>query len=384
MTKRSIRALLAGLGVLAATLLGACSGGGAGGLTAPVIAVQPADASVPSGQKASFSVVAAATPAPSYQWRRNGSDIPGATSANYVTPALVLADGGAVYSVAVSNSQGAVVSNPARLGVTAVTSAEKRSLLGLMDLAAQLYLAGLAPMKLEQDWVFIEPTDVCMSGVGAATLNGVPAFAGQEMPYTASVSATFNACAMLDGTSFNGIAAAAYDFPDPDTWTGTASFTMTEMRLTSRSGGVVDMDYTVNGTGLLAVTDSTLPTEHTFRFLATPAAGATLRNELDGLTATFATGALDITVGMDSNGRLRLNYTWNNLNTNISGVAYVANGFYELIYDAQGALASAAGEVNFTADGASIGRIYATPTGLAVEVDGVAAPMKAPSGALRR
>jgi hypothetical protein len=53
----------------------------------------------------------------SYQWRKNGANISGATSASYSTPATVTADNGALFSVVVSNTAGSVTSNNATLTV---------------------------------------------------------------------------------------------------------------------------------------------------------------------------------------------------------------------------------------------------------------------------
>ena len=53
----------------------------------------------------------------SYQWRKNGSDIEGATNSVYVTPTLTLLDDGSVFSVVVSNPGGSVTSRDARLAV---------------------------------------------------------------------------------------------------------------------------------------------------------------------------------------------------------------------------------------------------------------------------
>ena len=386
MLNRSIHALCLVLLGVASLMLAACTGGGgSGGSAAPVIALQPADATVMSGETASFSVVASASPAPSYQWRRNGLDIAGATSASYVTPALALADGGAVYTVAVSNSVGAVNSNDARLGVRAVTSAEKRSLLSVVLLTLELYLAGLSPYALIDNWVFVEPTTVCLSGVGSAMVNGVPAIAGQEVPTAATVSASFSNCTTAGGTSYSGSSSVAYDFPLFDYLAGTASATATSnnLRYTSRTNGTVDMDFTANGAGGFVLTGETTSTEEVVTITLTPAAGASVRNELSGLTETFAGGGLIITIGLDASENMRWRFAFDRLSTSISGVTYVAEGFNEVMIGAQGVTAGS-GEVNLTADGVNIGRVYANASGLHVEVDGVSQPLKAPGGTARR
>jgi hypothetical protein len=89
---------------------------------APKITMAPANATVTVGQVAVFQVVASGTPAPTYQWQKNGANISGATSASYATPATVAGDSGATFDVIVSNSVGSVTSSVAKLTVNAVTT----------------------------------------------------------------------------------------------------------------------------------------------------------------------------------------------------------------------------------------------------------------------
>src|SRR5262249_23645791 len=88
----------------------------------PVITTQPANKTVTVGQAATFTVVATGSPLPTYQWRKGGAAISGATLATYTTPAPVAEDDGAVFDVIVTNSVGTVISNPATLRVGAVGS----------------------------------------------------------------------------------------------------------------------------------------------------------------------------------------------------------------------------------------------------------------------
>lgn len=86
-------------------------------VTPPMITTQPADRAVRAGQAARFNVVASGTPPLSYQWRKNGIEISGATAATYTTPPATADDNGARFSVIVSNSAGSVTSNDAILTV---------------------------------------------------------------------------------------------------------------------------------------------------------------------------------------------------------------------------------------------------------------------------
>jgi hypothetical protein len=80
-----------------------------------VITANPVSADICLGQEAVLQVVASGTP--SYQWRKDGIDIPGANSDTFTIPAIAPADEGA-YDVVVSNCCGnAATSSVATIGV---------------------------------------------------------------------------------------------------------------------------------------------------------------------------------------------------------------------------------------------------------------------------
>jgi hypothetical protein len=85
---------------------------------APAITTQPASQTVTAGQTATFNVTATGTAPLTYQWRKGGVAISGATSSTYTTPATASSDNGAQFTVLVSNTVGSVTSNPATLTVT--------------------------------------------------------------------------------------------------------------------------------------------------------------------------------------------------------------------------------------------------------------------------
>jgi hypothetical protein len=89
---------------------------------APTITTQPANQTVTVGQTATFSVTATGTAPLTYQWQKNGTAINGATATTYTTPATVLADSGAQFSVTVSNAVGNTPSNSATLTVNAAST----------------------------------------------------------------------------------------------------------------------------------------------------------------------------------------------------------------------------------------------------------------------
>lgn len=95
--------------------------------SAPQIVAQPRSVSVVDGGTATFTVAAVGAVPLAYQWQRNGINLPGATAAQLVVPAVALADHRAQYRVLVSNSNGSAISERAELLVPVVTLAEAKA-----------------------------------------------------------------------------------------------------------------------------------------------------------------------------------------------------------------------------------------------------------------
>jgi hypothetical protein len=85
----------------------------------PTIASPPASQIVALGQRLTLTVTAAGSAPLTYQWRKDGSALTGATAATVVREAVQLADAGD-YSVAVTNSAGSVESAAARVAIAGI------------------------------------------------------------------------------------------------------------------------------------------------------------------------------------------------------------------------------------------------------------------------
>lgn len=72
---------------------------------------------VPVGKKVTLTVTSDGTPPFNFQWKKNGVDIPGANSVDYVITSAAQTDAG-IYTVYVSNSAGGILSDEATVTVS--------------------------------------------------------------------------------------------------------------------------------------------------------------------------------------------------------------------------------------------------------------------------
>jgi glucose/arabinose dehydrogenase len=88
----------------------------------PFITSQPSDQTVAQGQSATFQITADGPGILTYQWTRNGVDIPSSSSPSYTLTNATLADNGAKFRCRVASEFGTTFSNEATLTVTAPPS----------------------------------------------------------------------------------------------------------------------------------------------------------------------------------------------------------------------------------------------------------------------
>jgi Leucine-rich repeat (LRR) protein len=84
----------------------------------PVISTPPANQTVAASASGSFSILAAANPAPAYQWRFNGANISGANGSAYTRTSAQCVDTGS-FDVVLTNAAGSITSTVATLTVIA-------------------------------------------------------------------------------------------------------------------------------------------------------------------------------------------------------------------------------------------------------------------------
>lgn len=104
-----------------ALLMYGCGGGSPAGskpiIQPPSITTQPTNQVAVLGQTATFTAAASGTPPLNYQWNKNGTAIPGATSISYTTPPTVQGDDGSTFTMTVTNAINSATSMSATLRV---------------------------------------------------------------------------------------------------------------------------------------------------------------------------------------------------------------------------------------------------------------------------
>ncbi len=122
---------------------------------APVITQEPLDQTAPVNSTVTLSVTATAVPAPTYQWKFNGTLIPGATSPELVLPAVTSANAGD-YVVFVTNPYGDYTSSTAKLQVSypPVISSQPSGLVMEAGSSDKFYVSASAISALSYQWYF--------------------------------------------------------------------------------------------------------------------------------------------------------------------------------------------------------------------------------------
>ncbi|MBI2929054.1 MAG: immunoglobulin domain-containing protein [Verrucomicrobia bacterium] len=152
----------------------------------PSITTQPAGQTVNAGANVTFTVAAAGTAPLSYQWRKDGADLAGATSATLARNSVTASDAGS-YTVVVSNVAGSATSSAATLTVNVppsiTTQPASQTVNAGVNVTFSVAASGTGPLSYQ--W---KKDNVNIAGATGATLtlNGVTT--SQSGSYTVVVS----------------------------------------------------------------------------------------------------------------------------------------------------------------------------------------------------
>jgi len=311
--------------------------------TAPTITTQPANQTVTAGQTATFSVVASGTGL-SYQWRKNGTNISGATSSSYTTPATATTDSGSTFSVAVSNAGGSVNSNNATLTVNAAAvvpsiTSQPASPTVTAGQTASFSVAANGTAPLSYQW---RKNGTNISGATSSSYT-TPATATADSGSTFSVVVTNSAGSATSNNAtltVNAAAVAPSITEQPASHTVTAGQTAT-FSVSANGTAPLSYQWRKNGTNISGATSSSYTTPatattdsgSTFSVVVTNSAGsATSNNAVLNVNAaavapsiTTQPGNQSVTAGqtatfsVSATGTAPMSYQWRKNGTSISG-----------------------------------------------------------------
>jgi hypothetical protein len=355
---------------------------------APKITSQPlANVATELGKTAIFAVTSTASPAPIYQWQRNGINIVGATSSSYTTPTLVASDNGATFQVVVSNSQGSVTSNAAAVtfavnGSFEAAFNEKVKLLQFVHLNAKVYGFGFGALRLVGNFATVSDT-LCASGsITKSSFNGAAIPQGTLQP-AGVLFADFANCEYDSSREFRsnnpplsyytGSSEVSYQtgrtLPEYSTVSGTAN---EQLRIVEKINGVISEDVTVKGSRDFSLVYMAGLPEVIRDSKITFSPGTVLVDHQRGITATINAGTTNVhkmSFGDATFNSYDMHFT-------VAGVQYTAQGSYEY-QQSEGKNWSYtdlinSGEIVLSRNGMRIGRIFVDPKKKApfIEIDG--------------
>ena len=311
---------------------------------APAITTQPVNQAVTAGQTATFSVTATGTAPLSYQWQKNGSNISGATSSSYTTPATTTPDSGSTFKVVVSNSAGSVTSNavtltvnPAPVSPAITTQPANQTVTAGQTATFSVTATGTAPLSYQ--WQKNGSNILGATSSSYATPATTTSDSGSTFKVVVSNSAgsvTSNAASL----TVNPAPVAPVISTQPANQTVTAGQTAT-FTVTATGSSTLTYQWQKNGTNIAGATSSSYTTPatttsdsgSTFRVVVSNSSGTTTSNAAT-LTVNVSavapsittqpanqtvTAGLAATFSLTATGTAPLSYQWQKNGSNISG-----------------------------------------------------------------
>ena len=251
--------------------------------TAPSFTLNPVAQTATVGGEATFTAAAVGFPAPTLQWRKNGTAIAGATAATLTLSNVKAADA-ANYDVVAANTAGSTPSTAAALTVNKATP-----VLAWSAPAAIVYGTALGDAQL----------NATVTGGIAGTFAYSPAAGARPAAGSATLSVTFTP---TDAASYNPATATVTLSVTPAPLTVTASADA-KVYGTARSFGPGATSFTATGLApgdaitsvTLAASGGGAATDNVGTYTLTPSAPVGAAFNAANYSVSFATGTLTVT-----------------------------------------------------------------------------------------
>jgi uncharacterized delta-60 repeat protein len=289
---------------------------------APLITLQPVQQSVAAGATVTFTASAEGTGPLSFQWKKNGVNVAGGTSASLTLNNVTAADAGD-YSVSVSNSAGVTSSSQASLTVGTTASVPKITVQPLQQSVAAgatvtltANAEGTGPLSFQ--W---KKNGVNISGATSAslTLNGVSAADAGD--YSVVVSNSAGTATSTAATLTVNAAGAPAIVAQPSGQTATAGSKVT-LAVQATGSGTLSYQWKLNGVNIAGATQATLTLDNVqvsnagkYQVVISNSTGAT----------TSAEATLNVVAQSSSGGSVDTSFL-NGAVSNLTAIAVQADG----------------------------------------------------------
>jgi hypothetical protein len=297
----------------------------------PAITQPPASLTVLAGASTNFSVTATGTPAPSYQWQKDGTNLAGATLATYAFTNVQAGDAGN-YSVVITNAAG-TTNAAATLTVLvppAIVTQPPASLTVLAGDSTNLTVtvSGTAPFAYQWCYFGTNVGGATNSSLSLANLQTTNAGDYTVVITSVAGSVTSSVAVLTVNRRPQTINFSAL----PDSWVGAAAFPLSA---TASSG--LPVSYTSSSPGVATVSGNTVTITGAGSTLITASqAGDAMYLPATNVSQTLRVGPLGITsqpagltVNVTSNASFSVtatgagpfSYQWRKAGVNVGGAA---------------------------------------------------------------
>jgi PKD repeat protein len=250
-----------------------------------LISDQPVDLTLCTGDNATFSVNVTGT-ATAYQWRKDGTNITGATSSFYTISGITAGDAGS-YDVVITGPCGNVTSTAALLTVNApVSITTQPSAQAVCDGADATFTVVAAGSGITYQWQF-GGTDV--TGATSATLTITGATASDAGSYTCVITGACGTVTTASATLTINAATAIVDNPSSQTVCEGSNVTFT----INATGEALAYHWYLNGTAISGAIAANLTLSG-----VTPADAGDYTCEVTGACGMLTSSAAALTVDL--------------------------------------------------------------------------------------
>ena len=269
--------------------------GGGGGAIAPSVTTQPTSQTVTAGANVNFTVAASGTAPLSYQWRLNGANIAGATSATLSLTSVTTGQSGGGYSCVVSNSAGTATSstatltvNPAAIAPTITTQPVSQTVTAGANVSFTVAASGTAPLSYR--WRL---NGANIAGATSATLSLTSVTTGQSGgSYSCVVSNSAGTATSSAATLTVNPAAVAPTITTPPTSQTVTAGANVSFTVVASGTAPLGYQWRLNGANLAGATSATL----TLTSVTTGQSGGSYSCVVSNSAGTATSSAATLTV----------------------------------------------------------------------------------------